>query len=169
MYANLIELHPTYQLDQHSIRLIWKDAASANKGVSLHSKKNRSKKNGEAYVLPALSHVEAQAPKAKGAGTPMVSWRNPPSIRFGEMQFFLVEQWPSMAPTFGRYWYWRPLGSLLSKSPTWWKLSSPEWKQVGFFGLTDQTKILERPRWPVSPRMVAIIQVATAFRWCPEA
>jgi len=25
-----------------------------------------------AYVLPALSHVEAQAPKAKGAGTPMV-------------------------------------------------------------------------------------------------
>ena len=75
MYANLIELHPTYQLEQHSIKLIWKDAASASKGVSLHSKKTAAKKDGEAYVLPALSHVEAQAPKAKGAGTPMVSWR----------------------------------------------------------------------------------------------
>ena len=31
----------------------------------------------EAYVLPALSHVEAQEPKAKGDATPMVTWLRP--------------------------------------------------------------------------------------------
>ena len=167
MYANLIELHPTYQLDQHSIRLIWKDAASANKGVCPPSFKKELQQK-KRWGVCTTSFISCGSTSAQGQrcwdsngilekSTINPLWRN--AVFCG---------W-TMAPTFGRYWYWRPLGSLLSKSPTWWKLSSPEWKQVGFFGLTDQTKILERPRWPVSPRMVAIIQVATAFRSCPEA
>ena len=69
MYANLTELHPTYQLEQHSIKLIWKDAASASKGVSLHSKKKPQQKKTVRrmyYQLYLMWKRKRPRPKALG-------------------------------------------------------------------------------------------------------
>ena len=96
--------------------------------------------NGEAYVLPALSHVEAQPPKAKGAGTPMVSWRNHQKSA-PISTFFLKKNMAEfkvliLAPT-------RELAVQISDMVK--AVITLSGNGSVFSGANDQTKMLERP------------------------